>query len=135
MALSGPKLQDAARTVANRLPETSNSRPFTESLDVYKVAGKVFLIVTDDPDEPIITVKAEPERGRVLREDHPSITRGRYLDKTHWISIGPGERVTRQLVSELVEDSYLSALEGVPRKDWPTDARTRADSNGAGKHA
>ncbi|MEV6603107.1 hypothetical protein [Kutzneria sp. NPDC051319] len=28
---------------------------------MYKVAGKVFLIVTDDPDDQIITVKCEPE--------------------------------------------------------------------------
>lgn len=27
---------------------------------MYKVADKVFLIVTDDPDELIITVKADP---------------------------------------------------------------------------
>jgi predicted DNA-binding protein (MmcQ/YjbR family) len=31
---------------------------------VYKVAGKVFLIVTGDPDGQIITVKCEPEHAR-----------------------------------------------------------------------
>src|SRR5262249_45094556 len=46
-----------------------------QQLDVYKVAGKVFLIVTDDPDERIVTLKAEPEYGRLLHE-HPSITPG-----------------------------------------------------------
>lgn len=49
MPISGEKLQDRARDTALALPGVSHGRPFTEQLDVYKVAGKVFLIVTDDP--------------------------------------------------------------------------------------
>ncbi|MFE2320354.1 MmcQ/YjbR family DNA-binding protein [Streptomyces sp. NPDC059441] len=53
----------------------SRGRPFTEQLDVYKVAGKVFLVVTDDLDERIVTLKAEPEYGWLLQHEHPSIAR------------------------------------------------------------
>lgn len=53
MSFNGTKLQDTARHTALALPGVSHGRPFTEQLDVYKVAGKVFLIVTDDPDEPL----------------------------------------------------------------------------------
>jgi hypothetical protein len=45
MPISGEKLQDRARDTALALPGVSHGRPFTEQLDVYKVAGKVFLIV------------------------------------------------------------------------------------------
>jgi hypothetical protein len=76
MPISGEKLQDRARDTALALPGVSHGRPFTEQLDVYKVAGKVFLIVTDDPDERIVTLKAEPEYGRLLQHEHPSITPG-----------------------------------------------------------
>ncbi|MEU1370542.1 MmcQ/YjbR family DNA-binding protein [Streptomyces sp. NPDC005803] len=65
------RLQQAARRAAEALPGSGSSRPFTEKLDVYKVAGKAFLIVTDDPGERIITVKAEPEHGRQLRDAYP----------------------------------------------------------------
>ncbi|MGJ5893425.1 MmcQ/YjbR family DNA-binding protein [Streptomyces niveiscabiei] len=70
-----------------------------------KVAGKVFLNVTDDPGERIITVKAEPEHGRRLRAVYATIGAGRYLDKTHWISVGAGPGITAALVEELVTDS------------------------------
>lgn len=119
MTLTGPRLQQAARTAAEALPGTSSSRPFVDKLDVYKVAGKVFLIVTDDPDEPIITVKAEPDRGRALQEGHPTITPGRYLDKRHWISVGPGPQITAKLVKDLVALSYDLVLDNVPRDQWP----------------
>ncbi|MGI5133463.1 hypothetical protein [Streptomyces sp. CA-106110] len=38
MPISGEKLQDGARDTALVLPGVSNGRPFTEELDVYKVA-------------------------------------------------------------------------------------------------
>jgi predicted DNA-binding protein (MmcQ/YjbR family) len=117
MPVSGEQLQDTARETARALPGVSHGRPFTEQLDVYKVADKVFLIITDDPDNLIITVKAEPEYGRLLQGQHASITPGHYLDKRHWISLGAG--VTRDLAAELVDHSYHLVLDTVPRNRRP----------------
>jgi predicted DNA-binding protein (MmcQ/YjbR family) len=116
VSLTGEQLQDTARAAALALPGVSHGRPFTEHLDVYKIAGKVFLIITDDPDERIVTLKAEPEYGRLLRQRHTWITQGRYLDKRHWISLGAGHDATADLVTELVDDSYDLVLKAVPRK-------------------
>ncbi|TDD44968.1 MmcQ/YjbR family DNA-binding protein [Kribbella antibiotica] len=115
---AGERLQFAARGAAGALPGVSEGRPFVDSLDVFKVSGKVFLIVTDDPDNPIVTVKCEPEYGAELQRGYASITPGRYLSKRHWISIGPGERVTERMVVDAVEHSYDLVAGGLPsRKD------------------
>jgi predicted DNA-binding protein (MmcQ/YjbR family) len=119
VSAAGDRFQDTARQVALALPDVSHGYPFTPGLDVYKVAGKVFLIVTDDPDEQIITVKCEPEHARALERGHASITPGRYLDKRHWISLGPGPGITERLVTDVVEDSYHLAVERLPRRDRP----------------
>ncbi|ONK11756.1 MmcQ/YjbR family DNA-binding protein [Streptomyces sp. MP131-18] len=119
MSAAGDRLQDTARRSALALPDVSHGRPFTPQLDVYKVAGKVFLIVTDDPDEQIITVKCEPEHARAHVHDYPSITPGRYLDKRHWVSLGPGPGITERLVTDAVEDSYDLVVERLPRRDRP----------------
>lgn len=119
MAVSGEQLQDTARETARALPGVGHGRPFTEQLDVYKVADKVFLIITDDPDNLVVTVKAEPEYGRLLQGQHASITPGRYLDKRHWISLGAGPGITRDLVAELVDHSYHLVLKTVPRNRRP----------------
>ena len=86
---------------------------------MYKVVDKVFLIVTDDPDELIITVKVEPDRASDLRREHPSISRGRYLDKEHWTSVGAGKGITKQLIKDLVEGSYELVRNSLPEKDQP----------------
>ncbi|MFE1922417.1 MmcQ/YjbR family DNA-binding protein [Streptomyces asoensis] len=119
MSAAGDRLQDTARRAALALPEVTHGYPFSPGLDVYKVAGKVFLIVTDDPDEQIITVKSEPEYARTLVRGYASITPGRYLDERHWISLGAGTGITEQLVTDAVEESYHLAVERVPQRDRP----------------
>ncbi|MCX4647571.1 MULTISPECIES: MmcQ/YjbR family DNA-binding protein [unclassified Streptomyces] len=119
MSAAGDRLQDTARQAALALPGVSHGRPFTPGLDVYKVVGKVFLIVTDDPDEQIVTVKCEPEHARGRVHSYASITPGRYLDKRHWISLGPGPGITKRLITDAVEDSYDLAVERLPRRDRP----------------
>ncbi|GAA3868128.1 MmcQ/YjbR family DNA-binding protein [Leifsonia kafniensis] len=107
MTLSGEQLQQHARDIAASLEHVTNGRPFTPHLDVWKVHDKVFLIVTDDdPDLQIITVKVDPHQADALRRDVDTITSGRYFDKRHWISIGAGAGITKQLIEYLVHASY-----------------------------
>ncbi|WP_449372600.1 MmcQ/YjbR family DNA-binding protein [Arthrobacter psychrolactophilus] len=105
--MKGEQLQQHARDIAASLEDVTSGRPFTEHLEVWKVHGKVFLMVTDDdPKLQIITVKADPLRGDALRRDFDTITIGHYLNKQHWISIGPGVGITKELIGDLVHDSY-----------------------------
>lgn len=120
MTLSGTDIQKIAHNVANGLPGTSSGYPFTEHLRVWKVAGKVFLIVTeDDPELEIITVKIDPHHGDALRREHGAIRRGHYLNKDHWISVGAGEGITRALVEDLIYGSYELAEGKGPAKERP----------------
>lgn len=107
MTLSGEQLQQHARDIATSLEDVTAGRPFTPHLEVWKVHDKVFLIVTDDdPNLQIVTVKVDPHHGDALRRDFDAITTGHYLDKEHWISIGPGAGITNQLIGDLVHGSY-----------------------------
>jgi predicted DNA-binding protein (MmcQ/YjbR family) len=118
------QLQPLARKVAASLPGVSHGRPFVEKLDVYKVGDKVFMIVTDDPDERIITLKADPHHASALRDHFQTVTFGRYLDKGHWISVGAGHGITPQLITELVNTSYQLVVESMPVHDRPKKSRT-----------
>lgn len=126
--MDGQELQRRARDAASDLPGVNDGYPFTKSLLVYKVCGRVFLIVTEDPEEQIITVKAEPPHADALIRDHGSIEPGRYLDKNHWISIGPGQSVSASLVEDLVQDSYDLVVDQLPagRRDAPRGQESRA---------
>jgi predicted DNA-binding protein (MmcQ/YjbR family) len=105
--MHGEQLQQCARDIAASLEGVTRGRPFTPHLDVWKVHGKVFLVVTEgDPALRIITVKVDPQFADALRRDVDTITAGRYFDKNHWISVGPGTGITTHLVDDLVHMSY-----------------------------
>ncbi|RFB88841.1 hypothetical protein B5K11_25700 [Rhizobium leguminosarum bv. trifolii] len=117
--LTSRQVQPFARRLAASLPGVSHGRPFVEKLDVYKVRDKVFLIVTDDPNERIITVKVAPEQRDALSDRFQSVSAGRYLDKDHWISISAGPGITDGVVTDLVEGSYRLVLKTIRKADRP----------------
>jgi len=64
--------------------------------------------------------KCEPEHARAQERRYTSITPGRYLDKHHWISLGPGPGIAERLITEAVEDSYDLVAERLPRRHDPS---------------
>jgi predicted DNA-binding protein (MmcQ/YjbR family) len=65
--MQGAKLQQHARAHAAELPGAGLEQPFGPDWEVFKVRGKVFLLLTEITGEPIVIVKAEPERGEARR--------------------------------------------------------------------
>jgi predicted DNA-binding protein (MmcQ/YjbR family) len=82
------------------------------------------MLLTEVTGEPIVIVKADPEDGKALREQHDDITPGYHMNKQHWISLRPGGSIQKPLVDELVTESYLLVVENLPRAKRPVDPAT-----------
>lgn len=119
--MDGRALQDIARARALELPAAAISHPFGPEYEVAKVAAKMFLLLTEVAGGPIVVLKAEPREAEALRETYPDITPGYHMNKRHWITLAPGGRLEEEFVRELVTDSYLLVVEGLPRAQRPVD--------------
>lgn len=122
--MNGSELQEVAAFRTNELPGTELTHPFGEAWDVWKVRGKVFMLHTDLSGDPIITLKSSPPDARALRESHPSITAGYHMNKRHWITLRAGQEIDRQFVEDLVTESYLLVIEGLPKRLHPVNPET-----------
>lgn len=122
--MNGDKLHEQARECAQELPGAGLEHPFGPEWEVYKVRDKVFMLLTAITGEPIVIVKAAPEDGEALREQHEDITPGYHMNKQHWITLHPGGDLRQQLVDELVTESYLLVVEGLPHAKRPVDPAT-----------
>lgn len=125
VSLSGPGLEEAANRAARALDRVSEGYPFTDSLLVHKVCGRIFVVVNENPDDPLVTVKVDPEDADAFVRQHESIGRARYFDKRHWVSVTPGPGITETLVEDLVHDSYDTVVARLPRRDRDGLDRTR----------
>ena len=117
----GEELQERARARVDQLPGATPEHPFGPDWEVFKVRGKVFMLMTDVTGEPIVILKSDPEDGKALQEEHDAITPGYHMNKKHWITLHPSGELPTQLVDELVTDSYLLVVENLPHANRPVD--------------
>jgi predicted DNA-binding protein (MmcQ/YjbR family) len=100
------ELQTLADHVAVSLPGAELEHRLDPNWDLYKVGGKVFMLMTDLPGRPVVVLKADPDDAVALRERYADITPGYHMNKKHWITVEGGGAVDAEVVRRLVTDSY-----------------------------
>jgi predicted DNA-binding protein (MmcQ/YjbR family) len=119
--MHGKKLQERASARARELPGAALTHPFGDDWDVFKVRGKVFMLQTSVTGEPIVILKAAPTDAKALRAQNDDITAGYHMNKQHWITLHPEGDLDARFVDELVTESYLLVVQGLPKKKQPVD--------------
>ena len=112
--------RDDVFAVCDALPATRNENPFGPETCVYKVVGKVFVIMNLDGEPVTVTLKADPPHAEALVRDHPWITPGYHMNKRHWVTVTIRPDADPQLVTDLIVNSYERVVEGLPRAKRPT---------------
>jgi len=114
-------IQAIATARTRELPGAELTHPFGDEWDVYKVRGKVFMLLTELGDEQVVTLKSDPEDSVRYQRTFSSITPGYHMNKRHWITVRAAEELSASLIGELVTDSYLLVVEKLPVAQRPVD--------------
>ena len=122
--MNGEELQGRARARVDGLPCAVLEHPFGPAWEVFKVRDKVFMLMTEVTGEPIVILKTDPEDSKALQEQHDDITPGYHMNKKHWITLEGGEGIDKELVRELVTDSYRLVVAHLPKAERPVDPHT-----------
>lgn len=117
--MNGSTLVAVAMATAKELPDATHELPFGPDTDVFKVVGRIFLLASELKGEPIITLKCDPADSEELRREFSTIIPGYHVNKRLWITVASSPDITRELVQELVVDSYLLTVERLPRSRRP----------------
>jgi predicted DNA-binding protein (MmcQ/YjbR family) len=105
------------RIFALSFPETEECFPFDEVTLVFKVAGKMFLLLALDKHPLRFNAKASAENALELREKYPnSILPGYHMNKTYWNTIICDGSLEYSLYENLILNSYKEVLGGLPKK-------------------
>lgn len=97
---------DLIRDYALAKPDVEETLPFGPDVLVFKVSGKIFLLIPLDSHPLQFNAKCDPERALELRESYPSILPGYHMNKTHWNTIILDGTVPITLARELIDHSY-----------------------------
>jgi predicted DNA-binding protein (MmcQ/YjbR family) len=94
------------REYAISKPDVEESFPFGPETLVFKIAGKVFLLMGLDSDPLQFNVKCDPERAIELRDEYECIVPGYHMNKKHWNSVIIDGTLTNKKIKEQIDHSY-----------------------------
>ena len=86
--------------------ETTEGYPFGEGTLVFKVAGRMFVLIAEDNEPLSMNLKCDPEDALALRDQYVAIKPGYHMDKKHWNTLVLDGSLSDDLVRELIDHSY-----------------------------
>jgi predicted DNA-binding protein (MmcQ/YjbR family) len=87
--------------------DVEECQPFGPENLVYKIKGKMFLLISLDDIPPRINIKTDPDKSIDLREVYPdNILPGFHMNKKHWNTLVLNTRLSPSLVQALIRESY-----------------------------
>ena len=89
--------------------------PFNETTLVFKVGGKMFLLMALDTQPLVFSAKNKADYNQELREKYYQISGAYHMNKTHWNSV-VCEGLKSDLIKKLINDSYDLVFESLTKK-------------------
>lgn len=90
----------------NAKPGALEDYPFGDEVAVFKVAGRIFALVSLGPSPGNISLKCDPHQAIALRAQYAAITPGYHLNKRHWNTVALDDSVPGDELLELIDHSY-----------------------------
>lgn len=108
---------ESLRDYCLTLPHVEEDLPFGPQTLVFRIAGKIFLLVSLDTEEFSFNVKCDPELAEELRENYSGlVTPGYHMSKKHWNTVKPSEKISDTLLKEWISHSYQLVFNSLPKK-------------------
>jgi predicted DNA-binding protein (MmcQ/YjbR family) len=96
-------------------PGATESFPFGPETLVFKVYGKMFLVIGLD-EANRFSVKCDPEWAVELRERYTEVQPGYHMNKKMWNTVYMDGSLTRKQLCEMMDHSYTEVVKGLPKK-------------------
>jgi len=80
--------------------------PFGETVLVFKIQGKIFMMLTLDEFPHRINLKCLPEMALELREMYPAVMPGYHMNKKHWNTVLIDGSINDNMLKEWIDRSY-----------------------------
>src|SRR5579871_5970998 len=97
------------KTVEDYILSMPNARldyPFGKEVAVYKAGEKMFALITEGKSPVQLSLKADPELAKLLRDKYDEVMPGYHLNKKHWNTIVLTGQLSWPEIQDLIRHSY-----------------------------
>jgi predicted DNA-binding protein (MmcQ/YjbR family) len=96
-------------------PGAAEDYPFGDEVAVFKVAGRMFALVSLGPAPGSVSLKCDPDLAEGLRARYAAIRPGYHLNKRHWNTATLDGSVPDEELREMIDHSYELVVERLTR--------------------
>lgn len=87
-------------------PRAEETTPFGPDNIVFKVNGKMFLLLPLETKPLQFNAKCDPEKALELREEYSCVLPGYHMNKKHWNTIIIDGTLSSKQIKDMVDKSY-----------------------------
>ena len=98
------------------LPEAKEDYPFGPDVQVFKIKGKLFAILTEKQGVYRINLKCHPEEALILREIFEDVIPGYHMNKMHWNTIILNNSIPDEEMKRMIDRSYCLVVKKLKKK-------------------
>ncbi len=107
---------ETLHTEVLKLKGAEATQPFGPHTLVYKVGGKMFLLVALDAVPLQFNAKCNPDAAVELRERCSAVRPGWHMNKTHWNTVLIDGTVPAKTLLQWIHNSYQLVFNSLPKK-------------------
>lgn len=116
---------EAVRNYCLSKPEVTEGMPFGDTVLVFKVNEKIFLLTPLDTESFQMNVKCDPELAIELRAQWPCVLPGYHMNKQHWNTVIPDGSLPDKCILEWIDHSYALVHRSTVRKSNKPSVKTK----------
>jgi predicted DNA-binding protein (MmcQ/YjbR family) len=98
-----------------RKPDTTEGMPFGETVLVFKVAGKMFALMSLDEVPATANLKCDPDLALELRDRYEQLRPGYHMNKKHWNTVEIESGIPEAELRKMIDHSYELVVNSLPR--------------------
>ncbi len=106
---------ESLREYCLQQPGAEETMPFGDDTLVFKVGGKIFLLVSLK-EANRFNVKCNPDLAIELRERYSEVQPGFHMNKANWNTVYFNGSLTEKQLLEMIDHSYQLIVGGLPKK-------------------
>jgi predicted DNA-binding protein (MmcQ/YjbR family) len=106
--------------------DVTEGMPFGETVLVFKVAGKMFALVSLDEVPAIANLKCDPDLALDLRDRYEQVRPGYHMNKKHWNTVEIEGGIPEAELCKMIDHSYDLVVQSLPQASRSTIPRAAA---------
>ncbi len=107
-------------------PKVAEGTPFGETVLVFKVAGKMFALMSLDEIPATANLKCDPDLALDLRDRYEQVHPGYHMNKKHWNTVEIEGSIPEAELRKMIDHSYDLVVKSLPRAKRSTIPRVAA---------